>query len=87
MLTSELPKWLDVVPTMMSDEEDAGDNTFRVHRQEWRSQEMTDFLDELDRRADSATKNMHPRKNRVVGTPLKVDAPEKIKDWMLRDTQ
>ena len=35
--------------TMMSDEEDVGNNTFRVHHQEWRSQEMTDMLEELDR--------------------------------------
>ena len=34
---------------MMSDEEDVGNNTFRVHHQEWRSQEMTDMLEELDR--------------------------------------
>ena len=85
VLASELSKWPDVVPTMMSDEEDVGDNTFRVHRQEWRSQEMTDLLDELDRRADAAMKKVHPRKNRVLGTPLKVDAPNTTKDWMLRE--
>ena len=85
MLASELLKWQDVVPTMMSDEEDVGDNTFRVHRQEWRSQEMTDLLDELDRRADTAMKKVHPPKNRVVGTPLKVDAPDRAKHWMLRE--
>ena len=76
-----------VVPTMMSDEEDVGDNTFRVHRQDWRSEEMTDILDELDRRADDAMKRVHPRKNRVFGTPLKIIAPENTKDWMLKADQ
>ena len=41
--------WQDVTPTMMSDEEDVGNNTFRVHRQDWRSQDMVDMFEELDR--------------------------------------
>ena len=50
VMGSEQEVWQDdVTPTMMSDEEDVGYNTFRVHRQEWRSQEMTDMLEELDR--------------------------------------
>ena len=77
--------WQDVTPTMMSDEEDVGNNTFRVHRQDWRSQDMVDMFEELDRRADVAMKKVHPRKNRIVGTPLKVDAPSTTKDWMLRN--
>ena len=84
VMGSEQEVWQDVAPTMMSDEEDVGSNTFRVHRQEWRSQEMTDMLEELDRRADAAIKNAHPRKDRVVGTPMKVDPPRTTKDWMLR---
>ena len=75
--------WQDVSPTMMSDEEDVGNNTFQVHRQEWRSQEMMDLFEELDRRADVAMKKAHPCKNRIVGTPLKVDAPSTTKHWML----
>ena len=46
---------------------------------------MTDLFEELDRRADTAMKKVHPRKIRIVGTPLKVDAPSTIKDWMLRE--
>ena len=84
MRASELCKWQDVVPTMMSDEEDVGDNTFRVHRQDWCSEEMTDFLDELNRRADDAMKRVHPRKNQA---PLKTTAPENTKDWMLKADQ
>ena len=78
-------KWKDVVPTMMSDDEDVGNNTFRVHHQEWRSLEMNDFLDELDQRADSAMKSSHPCKSRVVGTPVKVPVPDKMEAWMVRE--
>ena len=83
VMGSEQEVWQDVTPTMMSDE-DVGNNIFRVHHQEWRSQEMTDILEELDRRADAAIKKAHPRKDRVVGTPMKVDPPRTTKDWMLR---
>ena len=38
VIESEREMWKDVVPSMMSDEEDVGDNSFRIHRQEWRSQ-------------------------------------------------
>ena len=84
VMGSEQEVWQDVAPTMMSDKEDVGNNTFRVHRQEWRSQEMTDMLEELDRRAGAAIKKANPRKDRVVGTPMKVDPPRTTKDWMLR---
>ena len=59
-MLSEQEVWQDVIPNMMSDEEDVGNNTFRVHRQEWRSHEITDMLEELDRRADAANKKAHP---------------------------
>ena len=84
MLESEQEMWEDVNPSMMSDEEDVGNNTFRIHRQEWRSQEFSDFLQELNRRADAVTKKAHPRRNRIVGTPLKVSAPTTTKEWMVR---
>ena len=80
VMGSEQEVWQDVTPTMMSDEEDVGNNTFRVHRREWHSQEMTDMLEELDRRADTATKKAHPCKDRVVGTPMKVDPQRTTKD-------
>ena len=72
--------WDDVTPSMMSDE-DVGHNTFRLHHQEWRSRELSDFLEELDRRADTATKKAHPRRNRIVGTPLKVNPSTTTKRW------
>ena len=56
----------DITPSMISDEEEAGNDTFCVHSQEWRSEEMTALFKELDRRADAVMKRAHPRKNRVV---------------------
>ena len=32
--------WRDVQPSMMSDEEDIGSNTFKIHKPEWRSEEL-----------------------------------------------
>lgn len=87
VLASEQEMWEGVTASMMSDEEDVGNNTFRIHRQDWRSQEFSDFLGELDKRADAATKKAHPRRNRVVGTPLKVNAPTTIKEWMVVDRE
>ena len=75
--------WEDIIPSMMSDEEDMGNNTFCLHHQEWRSQELSDFLKKLDKRADEATRKIHPCRNRVVGTPLKVTPPSITKDWMV----
>ena len=60
ILSYKLSKWQDVVPTMMSDE-DVGDDTFQVDRQEWESQEMINFFDQLDRRADTTVKCTHGR--------------------------
>ena len=78
-------KWCDLSAALMSDEEDIGQNTFKIHRQVWRSTELDMFLDELDRRADGALKRAHPRKNRVLGMPLKIAAPVGIKDWMVKE--
>lgn len=64
----------------MCDEEDIGQNTFKVHRQEWQSEELHSFLVELDQRADAALKHAHPCKNRVLGTPLKGAAPGDRRD-------
>ena len=86
MLEWEQEKWKDITPGMMSDEEEDGDDTFRVHRQEWRSEEITALFEELDRRADAVMKRAHPRKTRVIGTPLKVGAPSATKEWMVKDS-
>ena len=85
MLESEKEMWVDVTASMMSDEEDVGNNTFRIHQQQWRSQELSEFLEKLDKRADEASKRAHSRRNRVVGTPLKVNAPAITKEWIVRN--
>ena len=76
--------WVDVTASMMSDK-DVGNNTFHIHWQQWRSQQLSQFLETLDKRADEASKKAHPRRNCVVGTPLKVNAPAITKEWMVRN--
>ena len=56
--------WNKMTATMMSDEEDVGENTFKVHPPEWRSEELNKLLRLLDARADSKAANRaHPRRN------------------------
>lgn len=74
--------WKDVTPAIMSDEEDIGNNTFKIHRPEWRSDQLNELLGELDTRANTVINKAHPRKNRVVGTPCKTAIPC-VKDWMI----
>ena len=51
---------------MMFDEEDVGENTFKVHRPEWRSEELNKLLKLLNTKTNSkATNWAHPRHNRV----------------------
>lgn len=68
---------------MMSDEEDVGGNTFKVCGLEWRSDQLNELLKDLDSRADGGVNRARPRKNRIVGTPQKQDAPIGVKEWML----
>lgn len=79
---SEKEKWMDLTPAVMSD---IGQNTFIIHRQDWRSPELDEFLEELDRHADAALKRAHPRKNRILGTPLKIPVRTSAKDWMVKE--
>lgn len=41
---SEREKWNDITPAMMSEEEDIGDNTFKIHKPQWRSCELIQLL-------------------------------------------
>lgn len=68
---------------MMSDEEDVGNNTFKVHPPQWRSAQLNQLLSELDRRAGTAINKAHPRKSRVIGTPCKSSTPSAAKGWMI----
>lgn len=76
-----MEKWKDVCPTMMSDEETVDSKRLKRRRPSWRSSELNSFMDELDRRYESAAK--HPRKERICGSPLKNAVPSKAKEWML----
>ena len=77
----EMEKWKDIYPTMMSDEETLDNKNLKRRRPSWRSSEFNELMDELDQRSESNSK--HPRKNRVIGTPLKNDPPTNAKEWML----
>ena len=67
---------------MMSDEEEA-DGKFKVHRQEWRSEEFNEFMETLDNRAASSSSQKRPRMERFCGTPVKSDPPTDTKNWMI----
>ena len=40
---TEKEMWSEVTPAMMSDEEDIGDNTFKVHQPDWRSEHLNEM--------------------------------------------
>ena len=80
--------WNKVTATIMFDDEDVGENTFKVHPPEWRSEELNKLLRLLDARADSEAANRaHPRRNRVQGTPLKTARPPNVSGWMVNDPE
>lgn len=59
---NELELWNQVTPFMMSEEEDKGENTFKVRTPERRSEELDSLLSKLDARANSKhTNKAHPR--------------------------
>ena len=67
---------------MMSDEETTEDeNILKRRRPDWRSRELNEFLDTLDTRSYQVAK--HPRKVRVLGTPLKCPHPTGLTTWMV----
>ena len=85
---TEREMWQSVTASMMSDEEDVGGNTFKVHPPEWRSEELNELLKTLDGRADAIAANKaHPRRNRIQGTPLKTTAPTGVSDWMINKVE
>lgn len=70
---------------MMSDEEDI-DGQFKVHRQEWRSEEFNDLMEELDDRASVGNSKLRPRVSRYYGTPRKTKPPTSVPQWMVSNT-
>ena len=68
---------------MMSDEESMDDDKSpKRRRPDWRSPTFNLFMDELDECSYRASK--HPRKIRVLGTPLKCPHPDNVKEWMVK---
>ena len=81
-------KWSDIRPSMMSNEEET-DGRFKVHRQEWRSAEFNDFMDELDDHAIASQGKPRPRITRYYGIPCKVappPPPADVSHWMVSFT-
>ena len=66
---------------MMSDEEEV-EGKFKVHRQNWRSDEFNNFMDELDARALASQDQTRPRFARYFGTPSKANAPPHATQWL-----
>ena len=67
---------------MMSDEEDI-DGKFKVHRQDWQSDEFNDFMEELDACASTSNSKLHPRISRYYGMPQKTRPPTNALEWMI----
>lgn len=78
-------KWVEIEPSMMSDEEEAG-GQFKVRRQEWRSAEFNQFMEDLDDRASSSHRKSRPRITRYLGTLCKIQPPTNATEWMLSTT-
>ena len=79
-------KWANIEPSMMSDEE-VVDGRFKVHRQEWRSDEFNDFMEELDDRASVTNPKPRPRLSRFQGTPQKTQPPPNTPGWMIANDE
>ena len=74
-----MDKWASIEPSMMSDEDDieSDDQSLKRRRPDWRSLSFNVFMDELDERSYGASK--HPRKVRILGTPLKGPHPDNVR--------
>lgn len=82
LLEEERERWQDVLPTMMSDEEEGDGGEFAVHRPVWRSHDFNILLQELDERALSSNPK-RPRYTRTIGSPRSGDPPSEAKRWMI----
>lgn len=80
-----MSKWIQIEASLMSDEESA-EGQFKVHRQEWRSDEFNEWMEELDARASATQGKSRPRITRYYGTPSKVQPPANTPEWMLSAT-
>lgn len=73
----------------MSDEEEQEDTYIR-HPPLYRSSLLSQFIEKLECRYEKRESSTnHPRKRRVLGTPVDVPIPAEAKKWMIkpRDVQ
>ena len=84
MKRKEAHIWKDILPNMMSEEEEAenGACIFRRRRQAWKSRKFSYFLDKLDNRLKKKSKISIPARERCYGDPLDVPAPTAAKSWL-----
>lgn len=81
---TEMEKWNEVTPDMMSDEERRGDVYIR-HQPDYRSQRFNYFMEKLDERGDRKTNVIHARFKRKIGSPQKEPLPKGLKSWMVQE--
>ena len=65
----------------MSDEEE-NDDVFVRHTPSYRSNLLNNFIKKLDDRCEKANSS-HPRKERVLGTPVEKAIQHHSKPWMI----
>lgn len=85
MKPKEAHIWKDILPSMMSEEEEAEDGAciFRRRRQAWKSRKFSYFLDKLDNRLKKTKSKISiPARERCYGDPLDVPAPTAAKSWL-----
>lgn len=74
--------WKTLYPAAMSEEECEEDGRISRRRPSWRSDKLNGWMDELDARGNEKWKMA--RKERSLGTPLELQAPSCVQQWMLK---
>ena len=82
MKPNEMDLWKQITPEMMSEEESDGD-TFTRHQPSYRSDKLTKFLSNLDRRWDKKP-IVQLRTKRIIGSPIKKAIPAYANKWMVK---
>ena len=83
----EAQAWKDVLPCMMSEEEDTGPNTFERHHPLWKSQKLNRFLGKLDTLFKKKSKKTTLAHERSYVEELGVPAPQYAKLQMMAEKE
>ena len=67
---------------MLDKELEESSGKFKVHRQDWRSADFNELMDELDLRAMTSQDRARPRMTRDFGNPCKASPPD-ISRWII----